>query len=95
VRSSGKLKAVHLTWSVTQSVSVTLSTGKEALFCCAMFCVFMVHVSYNFEERVFIYDCYVKKKKSYKSCRRKFHLKFPNKTLSPPRDTVYKLVKKV
>jgi hypothetical protein len=50
-------------------------------------------VRYKFEQRVFIYDCYVKKN-TYKSCRRKFHLKFPDTTCLSG-DTVSKLVKKV
>jgi hypothetical protein len=65
----------------------------EASFCSALFCVFMAHVRYNLEQRVFIYDCYVKKKK-HKLCRRKFHHKFPD-TTCPSGDTISKLVKKV
>jgi hypothetical protein len=53
----------------------------------------MAHVRYNLEYRFFIYDCYVKKK-LYKSCRRKFHPKFPNTTY-PSGDTISKLVKRV
>jgi hypothetical protein len=52
-------------------VSVT-----EASFSCALFCVFMAHVIYNLEQRVFNYVCYVKN--SYKSCRRKFRPKLPD-----------------
>jgi hypothetical protein len=39
----------------------------------------MARVRYNLEQRVFIYDCYVKSN-SYKSCRRKFRLEFPDTT---------------
>jgi hypothetical protein len=35
------------------------------------------------------------KKNSYKSCRRKFHCKFPEKKTCPFKDTISKLVKKV
>jgi hypothetical protein len=54
----------------------------------------MAHVRYNSEQRVFIYDCYVGKKNSYKSCKRKLCLKFPD-TICPSGDTISKLVKKV
>jgi hypothetical protein len=77
-----------------QWVSDTPSTVTEASFCCALFCVFMDHVIYSLELRVFIYDCYVKKKNSYKSYGRKFCFKFPNK-ICPSGDTNSKLVKKV
>jgi hypothetical protein len=70
-----------------------LSSVIEASFYCALFCVFMAHVRYNLEQRVFIYDCYVKKD-SYKSCWRKFHCKFPDPTC-PSGDKISKLVKKV
>jgi hypothetical protein len=53
----------------------------------------MACVRYNLEQRVFIYDCYVKTN-SYKSCRRKFRRKFPD-TTCPSGDTISKLVKKV
>jgi hypothetical protein len=53
----------------------------------------MSHLRYNSEQRVFIYDCYVKIN-SYKSCRRKFRFKFPH-TTCPSGDTISKLVKKV
>jgi hypothetical protein len=55
----------------------------------------MAHVKYNLKQGVFIYDCYVKKKKknSYKSCRKEFRLKFP-KTTCPSGSTVSKLVTK-
>jgi hypothetical protein len=53
----------------------------------------MGRVRYNLEQRVFIYDFYVKTN-SYKSCRRKFHRKFPETTCLSG-DTVSKLVKKV
>jgi hypothetical protein len=53
----------------------------------------MAHVRYNLEQKVFIYDCYVKTY-SFKSCRRKFRRKFPDATC-PYGDTSSKLVKKV
>jgi hypothetical protein len=53
----------------------------------------MARARYNLEQRVFIYDCYVKTN-SYKSCRRKFRRKFPG-TTCPSGDTISKLVKKV
>jgi hypothetical protein len=53
----------------------------------------MAHVRYNLEQRVFIYDCYVKTN-SYKSCRRKFRCKFLGITC-PSGDAIYKLVKEV
>jgi hypothetical protein len=49
-------------------------------------------VRYNLEQRVFIYDCYVKTN-SDKSCKRKFRRKFPE--TCPPGDIISKLVKKV
>jgi hypothetical protein len=49
-----------MTWSI-DSVSITVLTAAEASFCYALFCVFMAHPKYNLEQRVFIYDCYVKK----------------------------------
>jgi hypothetical protein len=53
----------------------------------------MARARYKLEQRVFIYD-YVKKKKSYKSCRRKFRRKFTDITC-PSGDIISKLVKKV
>jgi hypothetical protein len=46
----------------SESVSAMPSTVTEVSFCFALSCVFMAHVRYNLEQRVFIYDCYVKKK---------------------------------
>jgi hypothetical protein len=77
VGSHGKLKVIHLVITrSSESVNVTPSTATEASFCCALFCIFMARVRLNFEQRVYIYDCYVGKNNSYKSCRRKFHLEF-------------------
>jgi hypothetical protein len=53
----------------------------------------MARVRYNLEQRIFIYDCYVKTN-SYKSYRKKLCHKFPDTTL-PSGDTISKLVKKV
>jgi hypothetical protein len=72
---------------ITESVSVI-----EASLCSALFCVFMARVQYNLEQRVFIYDCYVKTN-SYKSCTRKFCYKFPE--TCPSGDTISKSVKKL
>jgi hypothetical protein len=41
--------------------SIMPSSVIEASFYSALFCVFMAHVRYNLQQRVFIYDCYVKK----------------------------------
>jgi hypothetical protein len=46
---------------ISESVSVMPSSVIEASFYCSLICVFMAHVRYNLEQRVFIYDCYVKK----------------------------------
>jgi hypothetical protein len=78
---------------ITKSVSVKPPNVTEACLYSALFCVFMARVRYNLEQIVFIYDCYVKTN-SYRSCRRKFHPKFPE-TACPYGDTVSKLVKKV
>jgi hypothetical protein len=77
---------------ISESVSVPPSSVTEASLCSALFCVFMAPVRYNLEQKVFIYDCYVKK--TYKSSMRKFHRNFPD-TTCPSGDTVSKLVKKV
>jgi hypothetical protein len=79
-RIPGKQKVIHsvITQS-SESVSVMPSTVTEVSFCYALFCVFMAHVRYNLEQRVFIYDCYVGKN-SYKSCKTKLCLKFPDTT---------------
>jgi hypothetical protein len=62
VRSAGKLKAIRsVNTRSSESVSATSSTITEASFCCALFCVLMTHLRYNFGQRVFIYHCYVKK----------------------------------
>jgi hypothetical protein len=45
---------------ISESVSVVPSIVTEASFYCALFCVFMACGRYNLEQRVFIYDCYVK-----------------------------------
>jgi hypothetical protein len=42
-------------------------TVKEASFCRALLCVFMAHVRYNLEQRVFIYDCYVGGEKTHRN----------------------------
>jgi hypothetical protein len=54
----------------------------------------MTRVRYNLEPRVFICDCYARKKGSYKSFRRKFHNKFPD-TTCPSGDIICKLMKKI
>jgi hypothetical protein len=64
------------------------SSVREALYS-FLFCAFMACVLYSLQQRVFIYDCYVKEI-SYKSNRRNF----PEST-RPSGDTFSKLVKKV
>jgi hypothetical protein len=88
-QTEGRSFGDHL---ISESVSVMPLSIIEASFCCALFYVFMARVRCNLEQRVFIYDCYVKRD-SYKSCRRKFHCKFPD--TCPSGDTISKLVKKV
>jgi hypothetical protein len=51
----------------------------------------MPRVRYNAEQRVFIYDCYVKNN-SYNLCRKKFR---HTGTTCPSGDTISKLVKTV
>jgi hypothetical protein len=53
----------------------------------------MARVRYNLEQRVFIYDCYVKKK-IIQIVQEKFRRKFPD-TTCPSGDIISKLVKKV
>jgi hypothetical protein len=53
----------------------------------------MARVTYNLEQRVFIYDCYVKKKLIL-IVQEKIRRKFPDTTF-PSGDTISKLVKKV
>jgi hypothetical protein len=79
-------------WSLDQCSLAPPSVTETSCYC-ALFCVFMARVRYSLEQRVFIYDCYVKTD-SYKTCRRTFHHKFPD-TTCPSGDTVSKLVKKV
>jgi hypothetical protein len=74
---------------------ITSLVGQSSVTEASLFCVFMAHVRCNLEERVFIYDYVQKKKNSYKSCRRKFRCKFPEKKTCPSGDTISKLVKKV
>jgi hypothetical protein len=62
-------------WSLYEC-SLAPPSVTEASCYCDLFCVFMARVRYNLEQRVFIYDCYVKTN-SYKSCRRKCRHKFP------------------
>jgi hypothetical protein len=65
---------------ISESVSVAPSSVTEASFYCALFCVFMARVRYNLEQRVFIYDCYVKTN-SYTSCRENFAVIFPTQNV--------------
>jgi hypothetical protein len=61
-------------WSLDQCSLVPPSVTEASCYC-AVFCVFMARVRYNLEQRVSIYDCYVKTN-SHKSCRRKFTVNF-------------------
>jgi hypothetical protein len=47
---------------ISKSVSVTPPNVTEASLYSARFCVFMARVRYNLEQRVFIHDCYAKKR---------------------------------
>jgi hypothetical protein len=47
---------------ISESVSVMSSSLIEASFYFALFCVVMACVRYNIDQRVFTYDCYVKRK---------------------------------
>jgi hypothetical protein len=46
-------------WSLDQC-SLAPTSVTEASYYCALFYVFMARVRYNLQQRVFIYDCYVK-----------------------------------
>jgi transposase len=48
---------------------------------------------YTLEQRIFLYDSYVKKK-SYKSCERRFRCRYPGIRI-PTSSTILRLVKKV
>jgi inhibitor of nuclear factor kappa-B kinase subunit alpha len=50
-------------------------------------------MKYTLEQRIFLYDSYVKRK-SYKSCKRRFLRKYPGVRV-PASSTIFKLVKKV
>jgi hypothetical protein len=50
-------------------------------------------VKYTLEQRIFLYDSYVKKK-SYKSCKRRFRRRYPGDRI-PASSTILRLVKKV
>jgi hypothetical protein len=50
-------------------------------------------VKYTLEQRIFLYDSYVKKK-SYESCKRKFRRRYPGVRI-PASSTILRLVKKV
>jgi hypothetical protein len=83
----------HLIQWVSQCYAIEFYRS-VILLCSVLFCDSMARVRYNLELRDFFYSCYMEKKNSYKSCRWKFFLKFPN-TTCPSGDTVSKLVKKV
>jgi hypothetical protein len=78
---------------ITESVSVTPPSVAGVSLYSALFCVFMDRVRYSLEQRVFIYDYYVKTN-SYKSRKREFRRKF-SITKCPCGAKIYKLVKKV
>jgi hypothetical protein len=50
-------------------------------------------VKYTLEQWIFLYDSYVKKK-SYKSCKRRVHHRYPGVRI-PASSTILRLVKKV
>jgi hypothetical protein len=50
-------------------------------------------VKYTLEQQIFLYDSYVKKK-SYKSCKRRFRRRYPGVRI-PASSTILRLVKKV
>jgi transposase len=50
-------------------------------------------VQYTLEQRIFLYDSDVKNK-SYKSCKRRFHRRYPGVRI-PASSTILRLVKKV
>jgi hypothetical protein len=66
----------HSCGDISESVSVAQSSVTEAWYS-ALFCVFMAHVSYSLEQRVFIYDCYVKKKTHTTHAGENFAVNFP------------------
>ncbi|XP_069683629.1 uncharacterized protein [Periplaneta americana] len=53
----------------------------------------MVWIRYTLQQRLFLYDCYVKRS-SVRVCRRKFCRKFPGERI-PSRTAVHKLINKV
>jgi hypothetical protein len=75
----------------TQWVSVEPLTVTEALFCCTVLSLWLVWDTILNKEFPFMIVMW---KNSYKSCRRNFHLEFPD-TSCPPGDTISKLVQKV
>jgi hypothetical protein len=50
-------------------------------------------VKYTLEQQIFLYDSYVKKK-SFKSCKRRFRHRFPGVRI-PASSTIFRLMKKV
>jgi hypothetical protein len=88
------LRNVDCFGDISEALNVAPSSIPEALYN-GPFWVFMACETYSLEQRVFIYDCYVKTN-WYKSCRRKFPRKFPDKSTSlPSGDTIPKLEKRV
>jgi hypothetical protein len=90
-QSPANLRA-FIRWSLDQCTLASPSVMEASCYS-ALFCVFKARVRYNLEQRVFIYDCYVKSN-SYKSCGRKFRHRFPH-TTCPFGDITSKLMMEV
>jgi hypothetical protein len=73
----GKLKVID--HPIGESVTVAQSSATESQLYSALFCVFMAPVRYSLEQRVFIYDCYVKKKTRTNLAGENFAVNFPTK----------------
>jgi hypothetical protein len=61
---------------ISESVSAP-SSGTEVSLCSALYCIFMAHVIYDFEQRVLIYIFYVKKKTHENHAGENFAINFP------------------
>jgi hypothetical protein len=62
---------------ISESVSVTPPSVTETSLYSALFCAFMARVGCNLEQRVFIYDCYEKKKTHTNRAGEHFTVNFP------------------
>jgi hypothetical protein len=90
-RYPDKLKIIHSAVSSRQSVlRHQVLQNLSIVLCPASY----GSCEMQFKQRVLIYDCYVKN--LHQSCRRQFHLIFPEITyLSPSSDIIFKLEKRV